>query len=220
MKKIFIFGGINIDIVAKKESFSKETSNPATIDISLGGVGYNIFQGIRGKRKHFITSIGKDFFTPHLEKALTKGPGKTSYKVCKKFSNGKYLALMESGSLLYGASDNSAIESGFDKRFLKQETARIKKGSIVILEANLLPVTISKIIKDLHSSPKSKNTKIIFETVSTFKALRSKKALKNLFLLTPTLEELQALLPSAVINDNKIFAYMKKNKIKNILLTL
>ncbi|MBF0359804.1 MAG: hypothetical protein HQK49_02280 [Oligoflexia bacterium] len=223
---IYIFGAINIDIIAQKDKFLSKTSNIAKIDLNFGGVGFNIFKSLKTSQKKFITSIGNDFITPYLKKFLSTL--NCSYFVNNNLTNGKYVAFMESGKLIYGAADVRVVEEGFSKKFISNQLKRVKSNDLVIVDANLYPSTVDFIVRNCLK----KRLRVIFETVSVEKTSRSKNVLKNLFLITPTVEEMDALLPqkrvAGSLKENEktrrnfsqeIINFMLKHKIENIILT-
>jgi len=63
-QKVIIIGGSNVDIVGKPTNkFLTKTSNPGVADVSIGGVGRNIFECVQRlglKSSEFITFIGDD----------------------------------------------------------------------------------------------------------------------------------------------------------------
>jgi len=208
---IYVFGAINLDIVAKKDRFTKNTSNISSIDLSLGGVGHNIYKNLKSKNKKFITVIGQDFFTSYLKSYLRTL--NSSFHINKKCKNGKYLAFMEDGKLIYGAGDTKVSEEGFTRTFLLKTVKQIKEKDLVIIDANLNPDAIEFIINVC----KKKKTQVIFETVSVEKTLRSRNVLKDIFLMGPTEEELKALLGR--FSKQSIISFMNKNRIQNLILT-
>ncbi|MBF0298777.1 MAG: hypothetical protein HQK51_08660 [Oligoflexia bacterium] len=219
MNMIHVFGAINLDVIVQKDKFLTNTSNISKIDLNFGGVGFNIFQSLKTKQKKFITTIGDDLITPYLEKFLKKFKDQCKFYINRQYTNGKYVALMEEGRLIYGAADVIVVEKGFSKNFLDTQIKKVKNNDFVIIDANLGPSTISYIIK----SCSKKKAKIIFETVSVEKTQRSRKILKNLFLISPTEEELLAAISSSssseMILNKSVLSFMKKSKIENIILT-
>ena len=63
-QKVVIIGGSNLDFVGKPTNkFISKTSNPGLADISIGGVGRNVFECVQRlglKSSEFISFIGDD----------------------------------------------------------------------------------------------------------------------------------------------------------------
>ncbi len=209
-----------MDIIAKKDYFTPGTSNPSSITFGLGGVGYNIFQGIQGE-KRFITNriepeqllsfFGDDVNTEDIEFL----PGKSVRPPV-------YVALMEKGLLHIGASDFSDFESTLSGAAIIDALNRIGKLDFLVLDGNLS----SEVLKEVTNAFSDK-VKIAFEPISVEKAVRHREGVSGVFLATPSTEELWGFIAGGVTPESmagpppaaSIFQYMQRNKIQHIICT-
>jgi sugar/nucleoside kinase (ribokinase family) len=114
---------------------------------------------------------------------------------------------MESGSLKVAASDFRIVEQSLSADFVISRLGDIGQGDFLVLDANLSP----RLLADL-ARRYADRTRLVFEPVSVEKALRHVEALHDLYLLTPTVEELRSL-------TSDVHAFMAERRILNILVT-
>ena len=204
---IFVVGAVAIDLIAVREKFLEGTSNPSDIKLGLGGVGYRIFSNLDAP-KRFITALGADPISQWARETL-EADGDVALQMVKGGNAGPplYLALMEKGSLKVGASDFRIVEESLSADFVISRLGDIGQGDFLVLDANLSP----RLLADL-TRRYADRTRVVFEPVSVEKALRHVEALHDLYLLTPTGEELRSL------TDN-VAAFMARKRILNILVT-
>jgi len=145
------------------------------------------------------------------------------------FATSCYCALMQSGELLIGAADMSVIEGGVDWPRLRPRLPDLGAGDFLILEANLSPQLVRRLIRHAGS-----RTRIVFESVSVAKLLRHAEVLRNLYLLSGNEAELRALgewfrsagdraepvgRSAASSSDAWIDRFMRQRKIERMLMT-
>jgi sugar/nucleoside kinase (ribokinase family) len=207
MSMIFVVGAVAIDMIAVREKFLEGTSNPSDIKLGLGGVGYRIFSNLDAPRR-FITALGADPISLWARQAL-EADGDVALQVVKGGNAGPplYLALMESGSLKVGASDFRILEESLSADFVISRLGDARPGDFLVLDANLSPRLLSDLARRYTG-----RMRVIFEPVSVEKALRHAEALHDLYLLTPTGEELRTLTAD-------VPAFMAERRILNILVT-
>jgi sugar/nucleoside kinase (ribokinase family) len=205
---IAVVGAVAIDMIAVRERFLDGTSNPSDIRLGLGGVGYRIFSNLDAPRR-FITALADDPISRWAREAL-EADGDASIQVVKgrNASPPLYLALMESGSLKVAASDLRIVEQSLAFDFVMRELGEPGAADFLVLDANLSPRLLAALVERYAAQ-----TRVVFEPVSVEKTLRHAAALRDLFLMTPTIEEMKALAPS------DIAAFMTARRIGNILLT-
>jgi len=204
---ILVVGAVAIDMIAVREKFLEGTSNPSDIKLALGGVGYRIFSNLDAP-KRFITALGADPISQWARQAL-EADGDVALQTVKGGDAGPplYLALMESGSLKVAASDFRIVEQSLSADFVISRLGDIGQGDFLVLDANLSP----RLLADL-ARRYADRTRLVFEPVSVEKALRHVEALHDLYLLTPTVEELRSL-------TSDVHAFMAERRILNILVT-
>lgn len=206
---VFVVGAVAIDLVAVRERFLEGTSNPSDIRLGLGGVGYRIFSNLDAPRK-FITALAGDPISRWAREALEAEGGVAIQRVRDKDAGPPlYLALMESGSLKVAASDFRIVEQSLSVSFAVEQIGEPGHRDFLILDANLSFSVLAELVRRY-----SAQTRVVFEPVSVEKAARHARTLKDLFLLTPTEEEMAAL------TDADIQDYRRARRIGCLLVTL
>ena len=205
---VFVVGAVAIDMIAVRERFLEGTSNPSDIRLGLGGVGYRIFSNLEAPRR-FITALADDPISRWAREAL-EADGDVVLQLIKGGNAGPplYMALMESGSLKVAASDFRIVEEALSVDFVTRQIGEPGPGDFLVLDANLSPKLLAALVRRYAAQ-----TRLVFESVSVEKALRHLDALKDLFLLTPTEEEMDALAA------NDIPEFMSDRRIQNVLVT-
>ena len=205
---VWVVGAVAIDMIAVRERFLEGTSNPSDISLGLGGVGYRIFSNLEAPRR-FITALADDPISRWAREALEAG-GDVVLQLIKGSNAGPplYLALMESGSLKVAASDFRIVEEALSVDFVTRQIGEPGPGDFLVLEANLSPKLLAALVHRYAAQ-----TRLVFESVSVEKALRHLDALRDLYLVTPTEEEVDALAA------NDIPGFMSDRRIQNVLVT-
>jgi len=203
---VFVVGAVAIDLVAVREKFLDGTSNPSDIRLGLGGVGYRIFSGLTTPRK-FITALAGDPISRWARQALEADGGTAIQVVRDKDARPPlYLALMESGSLKVGASDFRILEQSLSLPFALREVGEPEPSDFLVLDANLSVPVLAGLTEEF-----APRTHVVFEPVSVEKAARHIPSLRGMFLLTPTVEELESLCGASVRQ------FMKDRAIRNVI---
>ena len=205
---VWVVGAVAIDMIAVRERFLEGTSNPSDISLGLGGVGYRIFSNLEAPRR-FITALADDPISRWAREALEAG-GDVVLQLIKGSNAGPplYLALMESGSLKVAASDFRIVEEALSVDFVTRQIGEPGPGDFLVLDANLSPKLLAALVHRYAAQ-----TRLVFESVSVEKALRHLDALRDLYLVTPTEEEVDALAA------NDIPGFMSDRRIQNVLVT-
>jgi sugar/nucleoside kinase (ribokinase family) len=205
---VFVVGAVAIDMIAVRERFLEGTSNPSDISLGLGGVGYRIFSNLEAPRR-FITALADDPISRWAREALEAG-GDVSLQLITGGNAGPplYLALMESGSLKVAASDFRIVEEALSIDFVTRQIGEPGPGDFLVLDANLSPKLLAALSRRYAAL-----TRLVFESVSVEKALRHLDALRDLYLMTPTEEEIE------VLAGSDIHGFMADRGITNVLVT-
>jgi sugar/nucleoside kinase (ribokinase family) len=205
---IWVVGAVAIDMIAVRERFLEGTSNPSDIRLGLGGVGYRIFSNLETPRK-FITALAGDPISRWAREALeADGDVAIQNVVGRDAGPPLYLALMESGSLKVAASDFRIVEEALSAEFVVRQIGDPGPEDFVVLDANLSPQLLASLVHRYAA-----RTRVVFEPVSVEKAQRHAAALRNLFLMTPTTEEIE------VLAGNDITAWMADRSLTSVLVT-
>ena len=183
---ICIVGALAVDLLVSKEHFVKGTSNPSSIRLTPGGVGYRIYSHLHSPKMLF-TALGSDVFGKWLIENIDQ-PQWVNPIFLDQYSTSCYCALMQSGELFYGAADMAVIEQGLSWPRLRARLPELGKKDFLVLEANLSPELVRSLLHQF-----GRKTRAVFESVSVEKLLRHAEVLKNLYLLAGNEEEFKAL---------------------------
>jgi sugar/nucleoside kinase (ribokinase family) len=183
---ICIVGALAVDLLISRDRFVKGTSNPSSILLTPGGVGYRIYSHLQSPKMLF-TALGSDVFGKWLIENIDQ-PQWVNPIFLDQYSTSCYCALMQSGELLYGAADMTVIEEGLSWPRLRARLPELGEKDFLVVEANLSAELVRSLIHYM-----GRKTRVVFESVSVEKLLRHSDVLKNLFLLTGNEEEFKAL---------------------------
>jgi pseudouridine kinase len=207
---VWVVGAVAIDVVALRERFLDGTSNPSDIRLGLGGVGWRVFSNLEVPRR-FVTALGADPLSRWAREALEADAGGS---VLVQDVRGReagpplYLALMESGSLKVAASDFRVMEEALSAEFVQRAIGEPAPGDYLVLDANLSAGLLAALLRRYAGA-----VRLVVEPVSVEKAARHAAALRDLFLVTPTEEELGAL------GAEDAAAWRRERRIQNVLVT-
>ncbi len=205
---VFVVGAVGIDLVAVRERFLDGTSNPSDIRLGLGGVGYRIFTNLETPRR-FVTALASDPVSRWARETLESDGDVSILEVGGKEARPPlYLALMESGSLKVAASDFRLVEQALTPSFVERAVGDPGPSDFLVLDANLSPRLLAGLVERY-----GRQTRIVFEPVSVEKAAQHRSALRGLFLLTPTTEELESL------GVGDVGRFLEDRGIQHLLLT-
>lgn len=213
---IHVFGALLVDAIACCEKFTPGTSSIAPITVSVGGVGFNIFRALGVTPRRLVTAVGDGPFSRHAQPALDGFSQDVLLRPMPGRDVGLYLALMEQGRLLHGATDASTFEAAMDESFLDLALADVNPGDIVVADANLLPGPLAHLIRTLRE----REAWLVFETVSVDKSIRARSSLSDAFLATPTAPELAALIDLSDPSATDVTAWMRECRIEHLVITL
>lgn len=145
------------------------TSNPSEIQLSLGGVGYRIYHHLASP-KRFITAVGDDPFGGWIaaqlaaeasaeasaEAVAEAHPAAGAETVIQRIagcSSALYIAFMETGKLLVGASDMRAVENGLTLSVVAEVLDQAGSSDILVLDANLCPALVAQLLQRYAGTP-------------------------------------------------------------------
>jgi sugar/nucleoside kinase (ribokinase family) len=208
---VYVVGAVAIDMIAVKERFLDGTSNPSDIRMGLGGVGYRIFGNLDAP-KRFITALADDPISRWAESALSSD-GDVAIQIVGARDAGPplYLALMESGSLKVAASDFRIVEQALSLDFVERHISDSGPDDFLVLDANLSARLLASLVERYAG-----RTRVVFEPVSVEKSARHAEALHDLYLLTPTAEELSSL---GLLGSADMREFMAARCIAHLLVT-
>jgi sugar/nucleoside kinase (ribokinase family) len=213
---IHVFGAVLVDVIACRDHFTPSTSSIAPITIRLGGVGYNIFRALDPAARRLVTAVGDGPFSQHVRRALGELSTQVLLHTVPGSDVGIYVAFMERGRLLYGAADAAAFETAMTGAWLDGALEAVAPGDIVVVDANLPADSLAHLVRALHE----RGAWLVFETVSVDKSARAREGVRDLFLATPTEDELASLMGVSAPTLADISAWMAERRIEHVVVTL
>ncbi|MFA7673651.1 MAG: carbohydrate kinase family protein [Clostridia bacterium] len=186
-----VIGGANIDITGKAiGNLAVNESNIGSVEITCGGVGRNICENLirLGLKTEFITAFSNDYFGDILKRSCTEiGIGIThSYTGCDHPS-GAYLSLVDkNGDLLSAVCDSTAI-TNIPFTFIDKETELINRAECILVDCNLSQEMLEYILCKFY------NKNIIAECVSSAKAVKLKRCIKDVAIVKLNTQEFESL---------------------------
>lgn len=199
---ITVIGGANVDLQGQSYNTIKMAdSNPGIISMSLGGVGRNIAENaaLLGLPIRLITAVGNDVYGERIkENARERGIDLSDSLMTSSERTSTYMYILDTaGDMLVAVSDMVIIEK-LDETFLVNKLKKINLGAYTVIDANLSQATIEYLTHQLSE------TKLIFDTVSTTKAIRAKNVLGRFYAIKPNRLEAEMLLDCKISNKDDV----------------
>lgn len=190
-----VVGGAAWDIKARSVDLAvDQTSNPARVSRTPGGVGRNIAEGIArlNNHVHLVAAIGPDSEGSELSAHTAKAGVDMSQIIRSSEPTGSYLAALDhDGELLIGMGDFAATDSLTVPDLLGAKET-LARAEIVVIDANLPAEVVDWILLVCAKA----EVNVLIEPVSVAKAARIAPLLNQnhpVFVITPNLDELSAL---------------------------
>jgi pseudouridine kinase len=148
-KSVLVIGAAGLDIVGRTtEMLELQTSTPAKVRPSFGGVARNIAENLAhlGEDVHLITAVGQDQFGWQLlEHADSAGINIDDCLASNKYATSSYLAVLtEKGLLSFALYDMRVLEA-ITPNHIRDRAHLFKEASLVFVDANLCPATLRTI---------------------------------------------------------------------------
>jgi sugar/nucleoside kinase (ribokinase family) len=221
---IHVIGAVCFDVVSERDSYISGTSNPSKISARLGGVAFNIFSHL-SEPAHLISALGDDRFSDVISHMLEKEMGTVGRLTIIEATGTPspfYIAIMESGELNVAASQMDVVETALTPTSIENALGNIILSDLLVIDANLSLPALNHVIEVFGN-----RHRIIYEPISVGKATRHRKALRDLFLITPNENEFVCLVgddapgqvSSVPASDEKVFAYLESRNIHYLLRT-
>ena len=171
---IYIFGGINLDVVAKIDGDAKiNESNIANISLNAGGVGRNIARAVGNYTcAEFITCVPNDLYSNAVNELETNNISlKYSKFLHDQNSLNMYVDVVDNNGVVIGACDTKALAK-FTEDDIKHILDMINDDDVVVIDANI-PELVEYIVDN------SKGFKIL-DAVSSIKLNKIKHIVQKL----------------------------------------
>lgn len=179
-----VIGASGLDVVGRMLGpLDLDTSNPAQIQVSYGGVARNVAENLAklGCLVHLISVVGNDgsghYLMDHLKKT---GVDMSGCLFSNSHSTGVYMAMLsEDGSRAQALYDRS-IMNYLTPTNIQANEAQFVDASIVFFDANLTPEAIKAVVQ----MARKHHVPICADPSSTSLAPRLKPYLKHIHILT------------------------------------
>ena len=195
---VLVIGSAGVDIVGRLRSeLNLETSNPAQIRTSFGGVARNVAENLArlGQPVKLLTAVGKDEIGDHLlEHIAEAGVDISAVRRLVDRPTGSYLAVVNSRGALQFALDDMRGASAITAEYLKDNATAFREASLLFFDANLPKETLRTAV----SLARRARIPICADPTSVWLAPRLRPYLSRLRLITPNSAEAGVLCCSTV----------------------
>lgn len=182
---VLVIGAATLDTIGRlKAALEPQTSNPAQISISFGGVARNVAENLAhlGVPVTLLSVVGDDPSGDHLLSHLQASGVDTSY-ILRSSSQptSAYLSVLNAaGQFEYALDDMRAIAE-LTPAYIRQHAHLIKAAALVFFDCNLS----NEAIRSLFSIARRARVPVCADPTSVGLALRLRKYLPDLHLITP-----------------------------------
>ncbi len=182
MKKIYVVGGANVDILAR--SFNEiipADSNPGHVSYSFGGVAHNIACNLAKMGCHvdFITALSEDGFGQQLRKhCLDSDLHLDNCQYFSEYSTSLYIAVVQPDGEMNVAVADMEILSHLDVNAAAEVLRQAEYNDLVVLDTNLTEEQLRTLIDSCRCN-------IFVDPISTTKAMKIMPFLDKLYFLKP-----------------------------------
>jgi pseudouridine kinase len=190
---IVVIGGASLDIKGRlRAPFRPGTSNAATIQISIGGVGRNIAENLvrLGTPTALIAAVCADDFGRAIVQHTADAGVDTSHMLvtCHQRSASYIAMLGHDGSLLGGLDDSNAARA-IEPAHVQAHAALLRQAHMVVIDANLGRATAATVLDICEAA----HVPVAFEPVAYGLAERFVDVLDRFCLVTPNELEAESL---------------------------
>jgi pseudouridine kinase len=190
---IVVVGGASLDIKGRlRRDFIPGTSNPAAIQMSVGGVGRNIAENLArlGTSVALISAVCEDDFgRAILQQTEAAGVDMSCMLLTGEQRSSSYIAILShDGSLLAGL-DDSAAGRAITPAHIQERAELLENADMVVIDANVARATAETILAICETA----HVPVAFEPVAFGLADRFRQEVGRFFLVTPNDLEAEAL---------------------------
>lgn len=203
-KPVLVIGGAGVDIVGRlKSDLHPDTSNPAQIRYSFGGVARNVAENLArlGQPVRLMTAVGQDDPADALLEVLV-GAGVDVGAVLRSGdgNTGIYLAVLDPAGRLQLALDDMRIISGLTPQYVRQYAGLFEDASLLFIDANLPKETLRTVM----SLARQAHLPVCADPTSMLLAHRLHPFVSRFFMITPNSSEASILCdPSQQVSNRK-----------------
>jgi len=186
-KQVVVIGGATVDIDGFVENaLVRQTSNPGTIHVSVGGVARNVAENLvrLGVDTTLIAALGDDLFGKYLlDKCLRTGIGVERVHILRGYGTALYMAAYNpGGEMELAVSQLDAVEA-LSPELLERDASIIRAAEVVVLDTNLSRETIAYLLTEFPE------TDFFVDPVSVSKAEKVKGMIGQCHTIKPNHSE-------------------------------
>lgn len=216
-----VIGGANIDIVGYpiNNRLIRHDSNPGVIKTSSGGVGRNIAENIArlGEKIVFLGVVGKDLFGQQIiQESQNAGINMDHMLITKDETTSTYLCVLDEKRDMDVAVCHMGITDRINEEYLETKDTIIENSNLIIIDGNFKEKILSYILN------KYENKKILYDPVSSTKAMYAKNIIGKFYAIKPNRIEAETLTGIKISNKKdfcKVGQYFLKKGVKEIFIT-
>ncbi len=190
---IVVIGGASLDIKGRlRGQFRPGTSNAATIQISIGGVGRNIAENLvrLGASVTLISAVcADDFGRAIVQHTAAAGVDTSRMLITCDQRSASYIAMLGPDGSLLGGLDDSTAARAIEPAYIDKHASLLQQANMVVIDANLSGATVVRVL-DICASAK---VPVAFEPVAYGLADRFVDLIDRFYLVTPNELEAEAL---------------------------
>lgn len=188
-RPILVIGAAGVDIVGKlKEDLHPETSNPAQIRTSLGGVARNVAENLArlGQPVRLLTVVGEDRAARHLlETTAAAGVDVSGVLQVKEHPTNSYLAVIDEAGKMKFALDDMRAMGSLSAEYVRSHSSWFKEASLLFVDANVP----REALRTVMSLAKKARLLVCADPATATLAHRFQRYLGQIFMMTPNSTE-------------------------------
>jgi pseudouridine kinase len=187
---IVVIGGASLDIKGRlRRDFIPGTSNPAAIQISVGGAGRNVAENLArlGTSVALISAVcADDFGRAILQQTEAAGVDTSHMLISCDHRSSSYIAIVSPDGGLLAGLDDSAAGRAITSDYIRTHAALLESADMVVIDANVARPTAETVLDICEGA----QVPVAFEPVAVGLAERFSHQIGRFFLVAPN--ELEA----------------------------
>ncbi|MEQ8169529.1 MAG: carbohydrate kinase family protein [Candidatus Eremiobacterota bacterium] len=197
-KTVLIIGGSNVDIKGRSRGvLIPHTSNPGTIELSVGGVARNIAENLGRLQVNttLLTAIGEDEYGILIKKRTEESGVNMSDVICsKEHRSSIFMAVLNKKSDLETAISDMVILDLITPEYIKSKEHIFQESAIVVIDVSIPRKTIEAVIDMCQKY----EIPLCVEPVSVSKSDYVKDLLDKIDIITPNKDEAEMLVDISI----------------------
>ncbi len=197
-KTVLIIGGSNVDIKGRSKGvLIPHTSNPGTIELSVGGVARNIAENLGRLQVNttLLTAIGEDEYGTLIRKRTEEsGVNMAEVISSKEHRSSIFMAVLNKKSDLETAISDMVILDLITPEYIKSKEHIFQESAIVVIDVSIPRKTIEAVIDMCQKY----EIPLCVEPVSVSKSDYVKDLLDKIDIITPNKDEAEMLVDISI----------------------